>query len=224
MFCFSIRTGNQASWRFGRQVKWTSWRNAIRWKVRCFSGPSYNWVICLNEHCVSLDNHCYSVVDLKHYSPLPQSARFSNAATTSSFQIEKNSGSRLPILKIKTDSFLERTHLSFTARENMKAGENVQKIAVKSGVHTENVRFSRIFEFKKTVFIYFLIFLRLRLKVLIHHCFPKRRAWKLRLKLLKNRKAYNFTRPTRPIWALSLLILGYSKHARIQICRFDDYE
>ena len=58
----------------------------------------------------------------------------------------------------------------------MKAGENVQKIAVKSGVHTENDRFFRIFEFKKTVFIYFLIFLRLRLKVLIHHCFPKRRA------------------------------------------------
>ena len=35
----------------------------------------------------------------------------------------------------------------------MKAGENVQKIAVKSGVHTENDRFFRIFEFKKTVFI-----------------------------------------------------------------------
>ena len=31
----------------------------------------------------------------------------------------------------------------------MKAGENVQKIAVKSGVHTENDRFFRIFEFKK---------------------------------------------------------------------------
>ena len=209
--------------RFGRQVQWTSWRNAIRLKVRCFSGPSYNWVIFLNEHCVSLDNHCYSVVDLKHYSPLTQSAPFSNSATTSSFQIEKNSGSRLPILKIKTDSVLERPHLSFTARENMKAGENGQKIAVKSGAHTENDRFFRIFEFKKTVFIYFLIFLRLRLKVLIHHCFPKRRAWKLRLKLLKNRKAY-FTSPTRPIWALSLLILGYSKHARIQIRRFDDYE
>ena len=37
--------------------------------------------------------------------------------------------------------------------ENMKAGENVQKIAVKSGVHTENDRFFRIFEFKKAVFI-----------------------------------------------------------------------
>ena len=35
----------------------------------------------------------------------------------------------------------------------MKAGENVQKIAVKSNVHTENDRFFRIFEFKKTVFI-----------------------------------------------------------------------
>ena len=35
----------------------------------------------------------------------------------------------------------------------MKAGENVQKITVKSGVHTENDRFFRIFEFKKTVFI-----------------------------------------------------------------------
>ena len=42
-------------------------------------------------------------------------------------QVEKNSGSRLPILKIKTNSILERPHLSFTARENMKAGENVQK-------------------------------------------------------------------------------------------------
>ena len=31
----------------------------------------------------------------------------------------------------------------------MKAGENVQKIAVKSGFHTENDRFFRIFEFKK---------------------------------------------------------------------------
>ena len=92
-------------------------------------------------------------MDLKQY-PLAQSAPFSNSATTSSFQIEKNSGSRLPILKIKTDSVvLERPHLSFTARENMKAGENVQKIAVKSGVHTENDRFFRIFEFKKTVFI-----------------------------------------------------------------------
>ena len=70
---------------------------------------------------------------------------------------------------------------------------------------------------------YSLIFLRLRLKVLIHHCFPKSRAWKLRLQLLKNRKAC-FTSPTWPIWALSLLILGYSKRARIQICRFDDYE
>ena len=101
----------------------------------------------MNGHSVSLDNHCYSVVDLKQY-PLAQSAPFSNSATTSSFQIEKNSGSRLPILKIKTDSVV-----LFTARENMKAGENVQKIAVKSGVHTENDRFFRIFEFKKTVFI-----------------------------------------------------------------------
>ena len=57
-------------------------------------------------------------------------------------------------MKIKTDSVvLERPHLSFTARENMKAGENVQKIAVKSGVHTENDRFFRIFELKKTFFI-----------------------------------------------------------------------
>ena len=79
-----------------------------------------------HAHSVSLDNHCYSVVDLKQY-PLAQSAPFSKSATTSSFQIEKNSGSRLPILKIKTDSVLERTHLSFTAREHMKAGENVQK-------------------------------------------------------------------------------------------------
>ena len=83
-------------------------------------------MIFLNGHSVSLDNHCYSVVDLKQY-PLAQSAPFSKSATTSSFQIEKNSGSRLPILKIKTDSVLERTHLSFTAREHMKAGENVQK-------------------------------------------------------------------------------------------------
>ena len=109
-------------------------------------------MIFLNGHCVSLDNHCYSVVDLKQYL-LTQKAPFSNSATTSSFQIEKNSGSRLPILKIKTDSVLERPHLSFAARENMKAGENVQKIAVKSGVHTENDRFFRIFEFKNTVFI-----------------------------------------------------------------------
>ena len=86
-------------------------------------------------------------------SPLAQSAPFSNSAATSSFQVEKNSGSHLPILKIKTNSVLERPHLSFTARENMKAGENVQKIAVKSGVHTENDRFFRIFEVKKTVFI-----------------------------------------------------------------------
>ena len=121
------------------------------------------------------------------------------------------------------DSVLERPHLSFTERENMKAGENVQKIAVKSGVHTENDRFFRIFELKKKQSLFFLIFLRLRLKVLIHHCFPKSRAWKLRLQLLKNRKAC-FTSPTWPIWALSLLILGYSKRARIQICRFDDYE
>ena len=35
----------------------------------------------------------------------------------------------------------------------MKAGENAQKIAVKSGVHTENDRFFRIFDFEKTVFI-----------------------------------------------------------------------
>ena len=109
-------------------------------------------MIVLDGHCVSHDNHCYSVVDLKQY-PLAQSAPFSKSATTSSFQIEKNSGSRLPILKLKTDSFLERLQLSFPASENMKAGENVQKIAVKSGVHTENDRFFRIFEFKKTVFI-----------------------------------------------------------------------
>ena len=64
--------------------------------------------------------------------------------------------------------------------------------------------------------LYFLIFLRLRLKVLIHHCFPKSRAWKLRLQLLKNRKAC-FTSPTWPIWALSLLILGYSKRPRIAL-------
>ena len=105
----------------------------------------------LNGHCVSHDNHCYSVVDLKH--PLAQSTPFSNSATTSSFQIEKNSGSRLPILKIKTDSVLERPHLSFTTLENMKAGENVQIIAVSSGVYTENDRYFRIFEFKRTVFI-----------------------------------------------------------------------
>ena len=35
----------------------------------------------------------------------------------------------------------------------MKASENVQIIAVKSGVHTENDRFFQIFEFKRTVFI-----------------------------------------------------------------------
>ena len=68
---------------------------------------------------------------------------------------------------------------------------------------------------KKKQSLYFLIFPRLRLKVLIHHCFPKSRAWKLRLQHLKNRKAC-FTSPTWPIWALSLLILGYSKRARIQ--------
>ena len=34
----------------------------------------------------------------------------------------------------------------------MKAGENVQKIAVKSGVHTENDQFFRIFEFKKSLY------------------------------------------------------------------------
>ena len=28
--------------RFGRQVQWTSWRNAISLKVRGFSGPFYN--------------------------------------------------------------------------------------------------------------------------------------------------------------------------------------
>ena len=106
----------------------------------------------LDGHCVSHDNHCCSVVDLKQY-PLAQSAPFSKSATTSSFQIEKNSGSRLPISKLKTDSFLERLQLSFPASENMKAGENVKKIAVKSGVHTENDRFFRIFEFTKTVFI-----------------------------------------------------------------------
>ena len=91
-------------------------------------------------------------MDLKQY-PLAQTAPFLKSATTSSFQIEKNSGSRLPILKLKTDYFLERLQLSFSASENMKAGENVQKIAVKIGVHTENDRFFRIFEFKKTVFI-----------------------------------------------------------------------
>ena len=106
----------------------------------------------LDGHCVSHDNNCYSILDLKQY-PLAQSAPFSKSATTSSFQIEKNSSSRLPIFKLKTDSFLERLQLSFPASENMKAGENVQKIAVKSGVHTENDRFFRIFEYKKTVFI-----------------------------------------------------------------------
>ena len=35
----------------------------------------------------------------------------------------------------------------------MKAGENVQKIAVKSGAHAENDRFFPNFRFKKTVFI-----------------------------------------------------------------------
>ena len=39
------------------------------------------------------------------------------------------------------DSVLDRPHLSFTERENMKAGENVQKIAVKSGVPTETTDF-----------------------------------------------------------------------------------
>ena len=34
----------------------------------------------------------------------------------------------------------------------MKAGEDVQRISVKSCVHTENERFVWIFEFKKTVF------------------------------------------------------------------------
>ena len=34
----------------------------------------------------------------------------------------------------------------------MKAGEDVQRISVKSCVHTENERFFWIFEFKKTVF------------------------------------------------------------------------
>ena len=34
----------------------------------------------------------------------------------------------------------------------MKAGENGQKIAVKSSVHTENDRFFRIFELKKSLY------------------------------------------------------------------------
>ena len=49
----------------GRCMQWTSWRNAISLKVRGFSVPFYNWAIFLNRHCVSLGNHCYSVVDLK---------------------------------------------------------------------------------------------------------------------------------------------------------------
>ena len=101
-----------------------------------------------------------------------------------------SSGSRLPILKIKTDSqVLERHHLSFTALENMKAGENVQKIAVKSDVHTENDRFFRIFGFKKTVFTYFLIFLRLRLKVLIHHMLYKTPCVKVKIKTSEKQKS-----------------------------------
>ena len=51
-------------------MQWTIWRNAISLKVRGFSGPFYNWVIFLNGHCVSVDNHCYSFVDLKaHVHP-----------------------------------------------------------------------------------------------------------------------------------------------------------
>ena len=33
-----------------------------QFKIRGFSGPFYNWVIFLNGHCVSLDNHCYSTI------------------------------------------------------------------------------------------------------------------------------------------------------------------
>ena len=91
-------------------------------------------------------------MDLKQY-PLAQSAPFSKSATSSSFQIEKNSGSRLPILKLKTDSFLERLQLSFPARENMKAGENVQKIAVKVASILKTTDFSEFSSLKKTVFI-----------------------------------------------------------------------
>ena len=139
--------------RFGRQVQWTSWRNAIRLKVRCFSGPSYNWVIFLNEHCVSLDNHCYSVVDLKHYSPLTQSAPFSNSATTSGFQIEKNSGSRLPILKIKTDSVLERPHLSFPRVKIWKLVKMVRKSLSKVAPILKTTDFSEFSSLKK-LFLY----------------------------------------------------------------------
>ena len=36
----------------------------------------------------------------------------------------------------------------------MKAGEDAQRISVKSGVHTENDRFFWIFEFKKSLYTY----------------------------------------------------------------------
>ena len=45
--------------RFGRQVQWTSWRNAINLKVRGFSGPFYNNNNFLNLSIPALESTCW---------------------------------------------------------------------------------------------------------------------------------------------------------------------
>ena len=50
---------------------------------------------------------------------------FSKVCFISSFETEKNSGSRSPILWIKTDSAQEKVHLPFTARENVEGRDKI---------------------------------------------------------------------------------------------------
>ena len=66
--------------------------HCIDFKIRGNCELFYNWVVFLNGHCLSLGNHCYSVVGLRQQLAATDPP-FSNTTLTRSFRSEMHSGS-----------------------------------------------------------------------------------------------------------------------------------
>ena len=90
-----LRSGWQSGWQF----EWVRCRTALALKFWGNCELFYNWVVFLNGHCLSLGNHCYSVLGLRQQLAAPDPP-FSNTTLTRRFRSEMDSGSTQPIFKI----------------------------------------------------------------------------------------------------------------------------
>ena len=97
--------------RSDRQFEWFRWCTELVFKIRGDSELFWNWLVFFNGHCISLDNHCYSLVGLRQYdSSRARDAPFSSTSPPRSFQSERDSGSTQPIFKLKWILFGKRSN------------------------------------------------------------------------------------------------------------------